>query len=323
MREDIHQIAQGRWRGILSAVGLNERQLSGRHTECPICRNGPKSDSFRFDDNGGKGTWICSHCNAGTGVDLVMKVKGVDFKGAVDIIAPLAGHVKFEAPKARVDTTPEAKAEMTALWRRARPLDGKDVASRYLIGRGIPKPAQALFLRLVDDLPYIEGDERGSFPCLLAKFSAPDDKSALLHRTWLAPDGSDKAPVSKPRKFFRGTIPCGGSVRLAEATETLGIAEGIETALAASSVHKISVWACCSAGELGKFQPPAVCKHLLIFADNDASFTGQLSAYSLARRLASVPRERRLESIEVRLPMYHDRGENDDWNNVLVRGIAA
>ena len=321
-RFDVKTDAQGRWRGILSAIGLDQKTLDGKHHECPICRGGPKSDSFRFDDRDGRGTFICSHCGAGDGVKLVMLMRGVDFKGALELIKPLAGHVTFEAPKAKVDTTPEAKAQMTALWRASRPLDGKDVASRYLKARGIVREAWPANLRVVDDLPYFEDGERGSYPCLLARYAAPDSKSALLHRTWLSHDGSNKAPVSTPRKFFRGEIPAGGAVRLSMVAETMGVAEGIETALSATALYQIPVWAACTAGALGKFQPPEGCKHLLIFADNDASFTGQLSAYSLARRLTSVPLERRLESIEVRLPLHHDRGTKDDWNDVLIRELG-
>jgi putative DNA primase/helicase len=37
-------------------------------------------DRFRFDDKEGHGTWICTHCGAGDGFSLLMKVMGIDFK---------------------------------------------------------------------------------------------------------------------------------------------------------------------------------------------------------------------------------------------------
>lgn len=308
--------AQGRWRGILSALGLSAKQLSGKHSECPLCRNGPKSDAFRFDDKDGRGTWICSHCAAGDGFALIMKMRGVDFKGALEIVAPLIGSATFEPPKAKVDVTPEARDEMTALWRRARPLDGQDLASRYLGGRGIKRQSWPAALRFVDELAYAEDGARRMLPAMLAKYVAPDGQSAMLHRTWLQEPGK-KADVESPRKFFKGSIPAGGAVRLSMAAETMGIAEGIETALSATAMEQIPVWAACTAGELVKFIPPTECKHLIIFGDNDASFTGQLASYSLARKLCAVPEANRI-SVEVRLPRYFDRGEREDWNDRLV-----
>jgi putative DNA primase/helicase len=315
-RPGIRDITQGRWRGILASLGLTEKQLSSKHTECPICRNGPRSDSFRFDDKDGRGTWICTHCGAGEGISLVMKIKGIEFKEAVAMVNPLAGVVPFDPPVARVDDEPDSREAMTYLWRRARPLDGLDLASRYLEARGIKPQSWPCALRFIEDLPYTEGKTRLILPAMLAKFVAPDSKSAILHRTWLQEPGQ-KADVEFPRKMFRGRIPCGGAVRLSPEDETMGVAEGIETALSAEAIARIPVWAACSAGELAKFKPPLVCKHLIIFGDNDASFTGQLASYSLARRLAVVPEPDRI-SIEVRLPLYWDRGQKDDWNDCLM-----
>ena len=313
--------AQGRWRGILSALGLSSKALGGKHGECPICQNGPKSDSFRFDDKDGRGTWICSHCGAGDGWQLVQRMRGVDFKGAVEIVAPLVGQVAFDPPKAKVDATPETRDQMTALWRRARPLDGLCLASRYLQGRGIVREAWPAALRFIDELPYAEDGVRRILPAMLAKYSASDGKSALLHRTWLEEPGR-KADVNPCRKFFRGSIPSGGAVRLSVAADTMGIAEGIETALAASSMAQVPVWAACSAGELVKFNPPEQCRHLIIFGDLDASYTGQLAAYSLARKIVAVPVAKRI-GVEVRFPEFCDRGEKVDWNDVLEMGRAA
>jgi putative DNA primase/helicase len=250
-----------------------------------------------------------------------MKLRGVDFKGACEIVAPLVGSVAFEAPKAKQDTTPETRDQMTALWRRARPLDGQDLASRYLQGRGIVREAWPAALRFIDELPYAEDGVRRILPAMLAKYSAPDGKSALLHRTWLEEPGR-KADVEPCRKFFRGSVPIGGAVRLSMIAETLGVCEGIETALSAQAIAQVPVWAACTAGELVKFKPPIECRHLIIFADSDASFTGQLAAYSLARKLTSIPLAERI-SVEVRFPQFWDKGEKVDWNDVLISEQAT
>ena len=316
-RFDVRKETQGRWRGVLSALGLTGAQLSGKRVECPICRNGPKSDSFRFDDKDGRGTFFCNHCGAGDGVTLVMKMRDVDFKGALELIRPLVGAVRFEPPKAVRDTTPEAREEMAALWRRARPLDGHCAGSRYLRSRGVDLAVWPASLRIVDELPLTEEgtNVRRLMPALLARFVAPDCKSAILHRTWIPEPW--KPGVKVPRKLWHGIVPEGGAVRLGEVAETLGVAEGIETALSASLIHGIPVRACTGYVELVKFAPPPECKNLVIFGDNDASFTGQMAAYSLARRLWLARAKREIRT-EVRLPTYWDTGEKADWNDMRL-----
>ena len=315
-RFDVRRETQGRWRGILAHVGLTQKQLSGKRVECPICRNGAKSDSFRFDDKDGRGTFYCNHCGAGDGISLVMKVRGVDFKEAVEMIKPVVSTAPIVQPKAAKDSAPEEKEKMAALWARAKPLDGNDLASRYLMRRGIVMDAWPPSLRFVDDLPYGEEKTRRFLPALLAKFVAPDQKSAILHRTWLSEPGA-KADVEFPRKMWRGSIPDGGAVRLGPIAETMGVAEGLETALSASLIHNVPVWACTSAGALVKFAPPPECKNLIVFGDNDASFTGQMAAYSLAYRLSMVPKDRRIRA-QVHLPAYWDTGEKVDWNDLRM-----
>ena len=312
-RFDVRAETQGRWRGILAALGLNAAQVSGKRTECPICRNGPKSDSFRLDDKDGRGTWFCNHDGAGDGVALVMKMRGVDFKGALELIRPLVGAVPFSPPKADRDTTPEAREEMAALWKRAKPLDGHCAASRYLRSRGIDLAVWPAALRLVDELPLTEDgtNVRRIMPAMLARFFAPDGTRGILHRTWL-PDVW-RPGVKVCRKMWRGAVPSGGAVRLGPAAEVLGICEGIETSFAASILHRIPVWAALSAVCLIKWDPPPEAKEIVVFGDNDMSFTGQMAAYSLAHRL-------RLKQIPVSVcvPDKEEGSGNVDWNDVLI-----
>jgi putative DNA primase/helicase len=49
----------------------------------------------------------------------------------------------------------------------------------------------------------------------------------------------------------------------------MGIAEGIETALSAMEVSKVTVWAACGS-RLADIQLPAEVKRVVIFADNGA-----------------------------------------------------
>ena len=314
MQPDIKARAQGRWRGILMGLGFDRKLLSGKHGACPICDKG--IDRFRWDDREGRGTYICSTCGAGNGVDLVMNWKHVDFVEAKRMIEGQIGTAPLDAPRAVRDDA-AAKRAMTALWTRARPLDGQDVASRYLRARGLALAALPPSLKVVDDLPYSDGDrEPKSYPAMLAKFVAPDDKSAILHRTYLAEPGV-KAPVETVRKMMAGLVPAGGAVRLSAAEETMGVAEGIETAMSAAEIWDVPVWAALNSGALTKFKPPKIAKHIIIFADSDSSFGGQNAGFALAYRLKTEG-----FNVEVRTPMFTDTGEKSDWNDMAERKAA-
>jgi putative DNA primase/helicase len=81
--------ARGRWRHVLGSLGVSADYLDGKHHGCPICRAG--KDRFRFDDRDGDGTWICSHCGAGDGIMLVQAIRGVDFRGAAELVCSVIG----------------------------------------------------------------------------------------------------------------------------------------------------------------------------------------------------------------------------------------
>ena len=66
----------------------------------------------------------------------------------------------------------------------------------------------------------------------------------------------------------------------------MGIAEGIETAMSASALYSLPVWAAINSSMLEKWLPPENCDEVVIFGDNDAKFGGQKSAYILAHKLA-------------------------------------
>ena len=306
--ERIQDRAQGRWRSLLPLIGVDIRFLNGKHGPCPICNKG--KDRFRFDDRGGNGTWICSHCGAGSGVDLVMKIKGVDFSGAKREIERHIGESQIIVPKlnkSEAEREERARDQMAALWARGQRLDGSDIASRYLIKRGIELDEWPASLRWIGDLDYWKEKERFQFPAMMAKFVAADNSRAIMHKTYLSEPG-EKAKVDDAKKLSPGKVPAGGAVRLFPFDDTLGIAEGIETALSAFILFKIPTWACLTAGAMVKWVPPKAAKTIYIFGDLDKKFAGQHAAYSLAYRLANEGLD-----IEVRFP---DK-TGDDWNDFL------
>jgi len=289
MQIDIHEAAKGRWRGILSQMGLSQRELSGKHGPCPICGEG--TDRFRFDDKGGRGSWICSHCGAGSGVDLVMKLQGYDFQKAVGEVRKLVGCAKADPIKAGMSDDDKRNLRKS-LWDSSVPLSVGDPVHQYFFNRGIERPTYYPALRFSPACRYAEGKH---FPAMVAAIQDTGGQGVSLHRTFIL-EGV-KAPVDSPRMLMPGELPSGSCVRLSPVYERIGISEGIETALSAWDKFGVPTWAAINANLLADWEPPTGVKSVVIFGDNDAGYAGQAAAYRLAQRL-----KRKKLDVEVQIP---------------------
>lgn len=298
--------AQGKWKGVLQQLGLDAGYLTGKHGPCPICKDGV--DRFRFDNKDQRGTWICSTCGAGNGIDLVIKVWGYEFKDACDRIDRIVGNVKDDPAPRSAMTPDEVRNALVNVWQNSKPVTPGDLVHRYLASRHVDELIYPPALRFAQSLKDGEGGIR---PCMIALVSGPDGgpKFVQMHRTFLKPDGSGKAEMPCPRKLMPGELPEGSAIRLSDYTGgPLGIAEGIETALSASAMWGLPVWAAISAGNLAKWQPPDGCDEVAIFGDNDPKFAGQAASYALARRLAA-----KNIHVTVHIPSIPGTDWADEW----------
>jgi putative DNA primase/helicase len=300
---DAVELAVGRWPGILAKLGVPSTVLTGKHGPCPSCGG---KDRFRFTDKDGQGRWICNQCGNGSGFDLLGLVHGWDFKRAAQEVKAIVGDVPLTG--IRQEATPEdIRRRLRCTFRRSTATKDGDLVSSYLRSRSLPSAVKFEAIRFAPSLP-VDGDE---FPAMLAVVSDAAGKPATLHRTFLARDGSGKAPIRSPRRLMPGKAPMGGAVRLGEHVGRLGIAEGIETAMAASVMFGLPVWSAVSSAMLSGWVPPDDAVDIVIFGDNDPLFGGQSAAYTLAHRLA-VGGNR----VEVRIPPA------GDWNDELIRRSA-
>lgn len=285
--------AVGRWPGILQSLGVDPAFLGKKHGPCPICAG---KDRYRFDDKGGRGTWFCSQCGAGDGFSLLRGLFGWSFNEAANQVDRVIGTVQA-GPIAAERTEASKVQALTQVWKGSRPVTRGDPVWQYL-NRRLGLEIVPADLRLHPGLRYTDEDGRdlGRFPAMLARIRYPDGDGASIHRTYLTEDGH-KAPVPQAKKIMAGKPLNTGAVRLGAAGMTLGIAEGIETALAASQRFGVPVWAATNAVLLEAWVPPEGVERVLIAGDNDASFTGQAAAFGLARRLVQKGL-----AVEIRIP---------------------
>lgn len=176
-------------------------------------------------------------------------------------------------------------------WAQCVPLSRGDAVALYLKRRGFgelwPLPG---VLRLHRALPYWHGgDKLGTFAAMVAPIAAPDGRIVALHRTYLRADGR-KADVPSPKKLTAAAGPLAGAcIPLSKPKRGLiGIAEGIETALAAHCASGLPTVAAYCAGNLAAYHWPAGVQRLVIFADADKAgreAADTLRARALAARL--------------------------------------
>lgn len=299
---DVREQAKGRWPGILASFGL-EAILSKRHTRCPMCGG---KDRFRFDDLEGRGTYYCNHCGAGDGFKLLMEKNHWDFKEtAYRVREVIPGAVVLEPDRRATDRTAVARK----IWKEAKPVTEGDDVQRYLASRGLTNIPSTI---RIANIPYYDNGEKiGMFNAMVTVIRDVNGTGVSLHTTYLK-DGK-KAPVAVQKKIVAPGIK-GCAATLFNATDVLGITEGIETALAVNALYGVPVWAALNAGNMEAIEIPEETNRVMIYCDNDDNFTGQKAGYALANRLA-------LAGKDVSVSWPADIGE--DFADVWFQEVAA
>jgi hypothetical protein len=208
-------------------------------------------------------------------------------------------------PRAR---EPDPDQAALALWRAADPVEGA-LAERYLrVHRGVAGALPpTLGYRRDVRYPYA-----GTIlPALIAAVQRPDRQIVAVQLTFLRPTDGTKARVYAPRITI-GALGS-GAVRLAPADATLGLAEGVETALSAMELTGVPCWASLGGQRLGRITLPAEVRRVVIFGDADDA--GRLAA----ERAAGVY-SRQGRAVDMRWP---PDGYGDFNDALRARGSAA
>lgn len=302
MRTD--KAAEGNWHIIFEHYGLPPINPRKHYAgECPICKS---LKSFRVDDKGGQGTWICK-CGAGNGFKLLELVTGKNFRELAQEIDKLLGNnfkTEARAPTQQMDKVLQAKSRFISLDN----LRGTQ-AETYLHSRGI----YAMPCRGVRYSPAEYDSDAGRLiPCMYAIASNEYGEPVYRHLTYI--ENGAKAEIETVRKMFtlqeyQGSV----AVKLFEAGEILGVAEGIESALSAASIYKIPTWSAINAGIMQRFRAPTGVRSLYIFADNDKNGTGLAAAFSCGR--SNILANNDVQEVFIRWPRTLN-----DFNDFLTDG---
>lgn len=272
---DVRSKANGYWPSILERLAIPTNRGEG---PCPAC--GGKT-RYRFDNKDNRGTYFCSHCGAGTGLDLVMKVNQCGAREAAELVAEAMALPMPEPKPAREKPQTDIAGKVAALAAKASP--GQ---SAYLTSKGLQCP----FPMLSD----------GSL-LLVLKNGAGATTGAQV----IKPDGSKRLVAGTVKKASFGVV---NSVEL---TETVIIAEGLATALSVQQFrHDATIIAAIDAGNLlpvaqvmRQRYPDA---QIIIAADNDIKpgepNTGKSAAEKTAKAVSGW----------VALPQSEEKA---DWND--------
>jgi len=168
--------AAGQWPRLLMELGgLSSDQLTDRHQPCPSCAvqgialgHGRNVDRYRWDQDDGPGGWFCNQCGGkdgrgggGSGIDLLMRVRGWDLKQACAAVERHLG-LAVERP-----APPTAGAE--SFWRYNAdfivcrfpdPVKGKKVRPLWWDGsrwawKSPPKPRPLYWARREANAPVL------------------------------------------------------------------------------------------------------------------------------------------------------------------------
>jgi predicted P-loop ATPase len=273
--------------------------LSGRpprkEGSCVIHLRGPRA-GWGYDHATGE--------NAGP-IDLIHHATGLADRALFEEAARLA---RLDQPLTRPASAPrpDHALEVARILGGCQPLVGT-VAEIYLRARGLGDQGSPDLLFNPDLADF---DTKRGWPGMVARIrNGAGAPTGGIHRTYLLDDGSGKAP---PAKKMLGPV-AGGSVRLSAVGEDghLGIAEGIETALAAQAMFGVPTWAALSADGLRRWEWPGGLGRATIFAD--AGDAGMQAAAALADRLNIAGIANTIVS-----PLH-----GDDFNDDLRHGVTA
>jgi hypothetical protein len=270
-----HYLSNGRREGRYWLVG-DVHNSPGRSMFVRL--KGPESGP------GAAGHWTdAATAEYGDLLDVIKESRGlVDFKDVVDEARSFLALPCPEPPplpKPRSSSAPAGSPESARrLFGMSQPISGT-IVEAYLRERGIAASHGTAALRFHPRC-YYRPDEHSpaeTWPAMIAAVTDLHGRIAGAHRTWLAPDGSGKAPVDTPRRAMGNLL--GNAVRFGVAGDVMAAGEGIETMLSLRMMlAHMPMAAALSAAHLAAILFPATLRRLYIARDDDPAGDSAMAA---------------------------------------------
>jgi hypothetical protein len=257
-----HYLSNGRREGRWWTVG-DVANTPGRSLFVRL--HGPEAG------RGAAGKWT----DAATGehgdlLDLIARARRLDrMRDVLDEARRFLSLPTPQRPEPRAPVAAGSPDAARRLFHAGQPIKGT-LAETYLRARGITYQ---------DDLPalrfhprcYYRADQNApveTWPAMLAAVTDLDGTITGVHRTWLARDGSGKAPIATPRRAMGRLL--GHGVRFGVVQHVVAVGEGIETVLALRCVlPSLPMIAALSANHLAAVTLPAGLRRVYVVRDND------------------------------------------------------
>ncbi len=182
--------------------------------------------------------------------------------------------------------SPDAAAR---LWAASKPIAGTPVRT-YLAGRALRHVGDVPALRCHPHCYYRRSEEDGpsvkpAYPAMIAAVTDLGGSLMGVHRTWLDPHRSTKAPVAYPRRAMGHLL--GHGVRFGLSGEVMAFGEGTETMLSLREIAPaLPLIAGLSAAHLAALEFPAPLRRLYVAREPDEA--GRAAFAALAERAAPL-----------------------------------
>jgi len=329
---DVKKAAKGREIEILQALGIEPNKDNLKHIDCPYPAHGGKND-WRWDKSTKRS--YCTCINGSHSIfDVVMSVRGVDFKESLRIVSNILGLDYENRPK-----FPSSKPK--SLMKPPSNLSRSDLAVGYLRSRLGREPVMPSTKTVGwTNFPYFETSDTadrpvhvGDWPCAAFETISADGR-VHAHRIYVGPDGDGKADLGKkrdPKKSASKSDPSdnvsGCSVIWGDPTTApiCILCEGIETAAAVAWVvreaigqGKVYVAAAISASGMASFIPWPATGTVIVAADRDENKPKGKQGYRAGEKAARSFCAVHYGKIELETALPGNDGENADFLDMLL-----
>ena len=282
---EVRNKANGYWPSIMQRLNIPTNKSEG---PCPVCGGNTR---YRFDNKDNRGTYFCSHCGAGTGLDLVMKVNQCDARKAAELVAESMALPMPEPKPAREKPQTDITGKVALLSAKA-----SIGLSAYLSSKGLQYPFPLLSDgSLLVTLVNSNGDVTG------AQVIKPDGDKRLVAGT-----------VKKSSYCVVNSV---------EIPRVVVIAEGLATTISVSQMRPDVL--AISAIDAGNLPPVAEAMRrkfpgaqIIIAGDNDWHHPGELDEKGKPKvNTGKISAEKAALSVAgwVSLPMTDYKTDWDDY----------